>query len=477
MYDFESINECLGRALRSQVQASEMLDNHLSSPESLSELLTQVRKLQHSAEFLVIKLLRELESAQAFDPNSRASFSALMHNQRFSRRELKAATRLSQELFEQPAGIERSEPIPSRMPCTARGMAAAAFGVASASEIRHVLDNAPEGTPQESLDAVEAMMAGFAEVLAPDDLRKAGLKILQGLNAESEPTDADRQRRRSVQVTPQQADLMARLSGSITPELKALLDRLFADYAGPGDLLPDGEKTADSRTADQRRHDALVAALKSALNPGGPMPPTRGCSTVVATMTLEQLQRAAGIVPTDVGTMLPIPDLIRLGADKNGFLAILEPGTGNLIELGRTNRIADVYAYLGLVASQGGDMTPGSDLPAALCEIHHFLAWSLGGLTTGNNLSLVGHEVHRNIDDQKQDPNKYWTWCTETGHMLWKLPKELDPDGIPRANFNPSKWFIPGQMLKFGLYEPHLDPPFQRHRCSECGKEIEKQAA
>lgn len=217
-----------------------------------------------------------------------------------------------------------------------------------------MLDQIPAGTLEDSVAAVEEMLAGLACVLAPDDLRKAGVKILQGLNAESEPTDAERQRRRDIKVSPQQADLMSTLKGDITPELRALLDRLFADYAGPGDLLPAGEKEADSRTADQRRHDALVAALKVALHREGPMPPTRGCSTVVATMTLEQLQRAAGVVPTDVGTLLPIPDLIRLGADKNAFLALLEEGTGNLIELGRAKRAADIYAYLGLVAAQVG---------------------------------------------------------------------------------------------------------------------------
>lgn len=358
------------------------------------------------------------------------------------------------------------------MSATARGLVDATFGANSAMEISKVLDQIPEGTPEETVRQVEEMMAGFASVLAPDDLRKAGLKILQGLNAEHPPTDADRQRRRNIQISPQQADLMSTLKGEITPELKALLDLLFADYAGPGDLLPEGEKESDSRSAGQRRHDALVAALKAALHREGPMPPTRGCSTVVATMTLEQLQRAAGIVPTDVGTVLSIPDLIRLGADKNAFLAVLDDSTGNLIELGRSKRAADVYAYLGLIAAQGGDMTPGSDLPAALCEIHHPHAWRLGGSTTGDNLMFVGHKVHRNIDDLRENPQKYWTWCSATGQMLWRLPKDLDPDRRPTANFNPATWFNPGQMLRFGMHIPQKDPPFQKPLCAECGKQV-----
>lgn len=87
-------------------------------------------------------------------------------------------------------------------------------------------------------------------------------------------------------------------------------------------------------------------------------------------------------------------------------------------------------------------MTPGSDLPAALCEIHHLLAWRLGGLTDGKNLSFIGHRVHRNIDDLRENPNKFWTW------------------------------FNPGQMLRFGLHVPQADPPFQRPICAECGKRV-----
>lgn len=173
-------------------------------------------------------------------------------------------------------------------------------------------------------------------------------------------------------------------------------------------------------------------------------------------MTLEQLATAAGVVPTDVGTLLPVQDLIRLGADKNAFLAILDAGTGNLIELGKSSRAADVYAYLGLVASQGGDMTPGSSLPAALCEIHHLLAWRFGGRSTAGNMSLIGHHTHRNVDDAQENPKKWWTICSETGRMLWIPPDSIDPERRPQANFNP------GQMLRFGLHDPGPVPPFQK---------------
>lgn len=473
MHRSERVSDLLGQARDCLAQALDVLTDCLATPAELKELMLETREISRFSELTTVTLVKQLVEGEGLNPDNRNSFNNFLHAGRFTRSELKSAVKLSDDLFERPAGLSNSEPRPARMPETARGFGKGAFGLASAMEISRVLDQIPEGTPEESVAHVERLMAQFAETLAPDDLRKAGLKILQGLNAENPPSDADRQRRRSVKVSPQRADLMSTLTGTITPELKSLLDRLFADYAGPGDLLPAGEKESDTRTADQRRHDALVAALKTALHRTGGMPPTRGCSTVVATMTLEQLRRAAGVVSTDVGTLLPIPDLIRLGADSNAFLAILEDGTGNLIELGRTKRAADVYAYLGLFSSQGGDMTPGSDLPAALCEVHHWKAWKLGGRSTAGNMGLVGHRTHRNIDDHQQDPGKYWTICTETGHLLFKPPDSLDPERRPRANFNPATWFNPGCMIRYGLFRPDKDPPFATSACSQCGQASE----
>ncbi|QTH59964.1 DUF222 domain-containing protein [Corynebacterium hindlerae] len=466
MNTLERAQGLLAGILSSQHELLHALGQPGFSAEQTRELLASVREVDRLADLLTTRLLSELQHSQGFEPNSRASFNKLMHEGRFSRKQLKDLSRLSTELFDSPPSVGHTDGIPARLPHTAAGMAKAAFGAESATVITKTLDAIPKGTPPDTVAWVEEVMASMAHQLAPDDLVRAGQKILQGLNADSEPSDEERQHKRSVKLSAQDSELMGKLAGTVTPELHALLSRLFADYAGPGDLLPEGEKENDSRTQDQRNHDALVKALKYALS--GPMRPTRGCSTVVATMTIEQLATAAGVVPTDVGTLLSVQDLIRLGADKNAFLAILDPDTGNLIELGKTSRAANLYAYLGLVASQGGDMTPGSSLPAALCEIHHLLAWRFSGRSTAGNMSLIGHNTHRNVDDAQENPKKWWTLCSETGQMLWIPPESIDPKRRPQANFNPMTWFNPGQMIRFGLHDSGPVPPFQRPRSVTC---------
>lgn len=450
MMNFDALNDLFDQVIDSQNQSLEGLGNYVMNADALRELVLKAREIERLAQLTTVTLLRELAGTREWYPHTAGGFNNMVHQGRFSRKELKDYVRLAEELFPDNLMMPDIDRFPAPMPATKAGFEAGHFGAASAMEVVRVLEQLPLDISDEVRAHIEAMMAEFARSLAPDDLRKAGLKILQGLAAEEEPKDELRQRQRDATLSRQRADLMASFHVTATPELHALLSRLFADYAGPGDLLPEGEKAGDDRLAGQRRHDALVAALKYALHRNGPMPPTRGCSTIVAAVTVEQLANAAGVIPTDVGTLLSIPDLLRLGGEGNDFLALLEEGTGNLIELGKFKRSADLHAYLGLVASQGGDTAPGSDLPAAMCEIHHITAWKHGGRSTANNMGLVGHNVHDNTDDDHQDRNKWWSYCTSTGHLVWQPPQHIDKQRRPRMNISPATWFIPGQVLRLG---------------------------
>ncbi|MEJ5996664.1 HNH endonuclease signature motif containing protein [Corynebacterium sp. H130] len=452
----ERIELELEQVVAAQRAVLRSLDGALLSDTEARGILKQLADLSRLVEVATVRATAMVEPLEG-----RTAKTQLAHEMRVSRKYLHDSLKVAAETTPTAPGLECPEGRPPRMSQVAAAMEEGHCGIDAAVVISRILEQIPMDAPKEARDYAERTLAELSQVLGPDDLKLAGRKILQGLNAESAPTDADRQRRRGIRLSNQGEDLMATLTGSVTPELHALLSRLFADYAGPGDLLPEEEKAGDRRGAAQRRHDALVAALKTAMGEGGGMQPTRGCATVVATMPLEQLQQAAGAVTTDVGTLLPIRDLLRLGATRNAFLAILDKDTGNLIELGKTKRCGDLFAYLGAVAAQGGDMTPGSDIPAAWCELHHVLPWKYGGRTTGFNLALVSPKNHGLFDDDHEDPDKYWTYCTRTGHMLWKPPKQMDPERRPRANFNPALWFTPGQMLKFGMYRETKTPPFQ----------------
>ncbi|AKK04083.1 HNH endonuclease signature motif containing protein [Corynebacterium epidermidicanis] len=419
-----------------------------AEPVRLRHLLSEQRVTIRKAEYASVCMIHQLIEAGLLRAESRNQRNAILHDLRITRRQLNNYICAAQRLFSERVSLSSPQPRLPQLPTLARHCAAGEAEIGAAEVIGSTLDTLPKVLAGEVFEYVETTLGDLATSLCIEDLRKAAHKILQGLALDDKAADAMRRKRRGAALSKQDSNLMARLCVTATPELHALLSRLFADYAGPGDLLSPGEKEDDKRTSTQRQHDALVAALKYALHRKGPMPPTRGCSTVVATMTREQLIEGTGVVATDVGTLLPMRDLLRLGADRDAFCAVLDSETGNLLELGKFKRGADVYHYLGLVASQGVDQTPGSDLPAAWCEIHHIRAWVRGGRTEPNNLMLLGHRTHRNVDDYHRNKNKWWTHVLPGGFQVICPPEQLDPQRTYCRNAHPATWFIPGHQYQ-----------------------------
>lgn len=330
-----------------------------------------------------------------------------------------------------------------------RLFADARIGQAALEAISETLHRIP-GNKREIAKEIEEKLCELALAGSGENLRTAGIALLQqhGIGA----SEQEQREKVHLRISKQTADLMASLHGKLPSSTIALLNRLFHDYAGPGDLLED--KANDERSADQRRIDALERALKVALEKD--LRPTRpGCASVVATVTLQQLCEFNGVALTDVGTAITIDDLLKLGASTHWYLAILDHENGNLLHVSRTKRTADLAMYLGLLASQGGDQTPGSNLPAAACEIHHVRSFANGGETVPNNLMFLSPHTHRLVDDNREDRDCYWTVEAGDHTVAVRRPQYLDPLRQVSHNFNPALWLTPGLRLKHGV---HLDP-------------------
>lgn len=326
------------------------------------------------------------------------------------------------------------------------------IGLPALSAITETLAKIPV-SEYEARKGIEEKLCLLAEASAPEGLRTAGIKLLQdhGFGADEEA----RREQASFRIGTQRPDLMTPVRGLLEPRAAALLNRVFHDYAGPGDLLE--EKADDDRSPDQRRHDALEAALRSAVD--HELKPSRpGCAAVVATLTLQDLCEFNGVAVTDVGTTLPLDELLKMGAEKHWYLAILDHKNGNLLHLSRTKRTADLHMYLGLLASQGGDQTPGYGLPAAACEVHHVEAWADGGLTTPDNLVFLNPRTHRQVDDDRIDRSCYWTVQAGDRTVAVRRPWGQDPSRSACSNIHPALWLVPGIRLKHGVRPPPLKP-------------------
>ena len=108
-------------------------------------------------------------------------------------------------------------------------------------------------------------------------------------------------RRRTVSLH-RHPDGSATISGELTCEAAEYVETLF-DTLGKPHLDPDGRP--DPRSGGQRRHDALLEALKL-LYSSGDLPTANGCATtLVLTAQVDEFATGTGIAQTGHGYAVP----------------------------------------------------------------------------------------------------------------------------------------------------------------------------
>jgi hypothetical protein len=217
-----------------------------------------------------------------------------------------------------------------------------------------------------------------------------------------------------------------------SPELRAMLDAWLAKFAAPGMCNPEdqtptvtgtpGPESAshDARGYAQRQHDALAALVRSQL--GDPaLGRHNGLPvTVIVSASLEQLQAGTGQAVTAGGSLLPIPDLIRMASHAWHYLCVYDSHTARPLYLGRSKRIATDDQRVVLHAKDRGCTAPGCDMPGYLCEVHHVDEWSGGGQTDVDRLTFACGAHHRLIA-----PGGWRTRKRRDGRTEWLPPPHL----------------------------------------------------
>jgi hypothetical protein len=117
-------------------------------------------------------------------------------------------------------------------------------------------------------------------------------------------------------------------------------------------------------------------------------------------MDVEQLaKRAGGRALLDTGETITIQAARRLACDAD-IATVLVNGRGEILELGRTRRVASDAQYKALVIRDGGCRFPGCDRPPGWTQAHHIVEWPDGGLTNLDNLVLLCLAHHHLIHHQ-----------------------------------------------------------------------------
>uniref|UniRef100_UPI000836851D 13E12 repeat family protein n=1 Tax=Mycobacterium sp. UM_CSW TaxID=1370119 RepID=UPI000836851D len=263
---------------------------------------------------------------------------------------------------------ERLAPV---LAATAAAQRQGTLGAGQVRVIRRFFRQLPGWVDHATREQVEAKLAGEGNQYRPEQLAELAAVLADCLNPDGTYSDDDRARRRGLTLGPQGPDGMSELRGCLTPQARATVEAVLAKLAAPGMCNPlddapavDGPASQDAidkdaRSAAQRNHDALTAALRALLCSGELGQHNGLPASIIVTTTLAELEAAAGRGLTGGGSILPMSDVIRLARHARQYLAIFDHNNGKALALYHTKRLASPAQRIVLYGKEHGCSAPG----------------------------------------------------------------------------------------------------------------------
>ncbi len=286
----------------------------------------------------------------------------------------------------------------------------------------------------EIVEAAERLLIEMAERFPAHQLSRLGARILANVAPEiAERADEEALRRQEARARAKRSltlslpfEGMVRISGMLSVEDAAVVSAALHPLCVPG--------PNDDRTAGQRRADALVDLCRLALRTGelpddGGEPPQ-----VTVTVPFDPLTAQLGTAVFDNGDRLSAQAARRMSCDARVLPAVLG-GAGQVLDAGRSRRLATGPLRRALVVRDRGCAFPDCDRPPRYCDGHHLKHWSDGGNTSLDNLVLLCRHHHSVLHEPKSG------WVVRLG-----------PDQLPE--FLPPPWIDQEQRPRRNLYHP-----------------------
>jgi hypothetical protein len=237
----------------------------------------------------------------------------------------------------------------------------------------------------------EEMLVGWAHRLALHDFKL----VLSTWVANADPnrverTAQDRYNARRLHIS-ELLDGMHAVDG--------LLDGEGAEYVNQAIRFLARPAEHDSRTAAQRRADALVAMARFVVEHHDiPTGVKRRKPTIVATIPYEDLLAQSGV--GWLGSHEITTEAVRRLACDAGIHRMVTHGHSAVCDYGRQTRTISDALYELLFVRDGGCRWPGCDVEAAFCDAHHALHWGDLGETEPENLALLCWHHHHCLHEQ-----------------------------------------------------------------------------
>lgn len=342
-----------------------------------------------------------------------------------------AATRAERSL----TGAE----VPARLPALAAALEA--VGVDAAELITRQLGAVGSRVEPGVLSATERVLVNLASGLDASGSRPAApesVTTLAGTVAQitaaidpdgARPREERARRRRSFRIGTQDPDGLLPIAGRLMPEVGSLLLGMveahrrtprFTDEPGFAVYEP-----TDTRTPEQRRHDALASIVIAAARTKD-APTLDGMPvTVVVTTTLGDLAdedgRAGDPIGVMAGSRVPLSrEAVERFIDTTGLRLVRLRSDGAALGISSPQRCFTPAQRLTIAARDGSRCAvPGCSSPHYALQVHHVTPWSRGGPTHIDNGILLCYWHHQTVDTGP------WHWRMANG-----LPEARGP-GIP----------------------------------------------
>ncbi|MGD7705503.1 DUF222 domain-containing protein [Microlunatus sp. Y2014] len=279
-------------------------------------------------------------------------------------------------------------------------------------------------TTAEQVERAEQDLASHAPVLTPRQFQVFADKLVDVIDPDGVlPDDRDHEGRRGLNWW-ETRDGSWRIEGRITPALAQKLNAVF----DPLTLPQDGPDGPDVRDQPQRTHDALEMLLDRILR--GPGLPEFGGTptTVFVTINYQDLLDETGHGTFTDGTPIATDTLLKMAAQAD-ILPVVLTSEGQVLHLGRSQRIASKHLTHALYARDKGCSFPGCHVTPQWCERHHIHPWHRDGETNLDNMTLLCRYHHHNFE------RLAWTChLNNDGIPEWTPPAYIDPTQTPITN-------------------------------------------
>jgi len=272
------------------------------------------------------------------------------------------------------------------------------------------------------LEQATERLCGDAKSVDPDRLHRLAREVRDELD-EAGVADREAQRRaaRSLRLV-RQADGMTRIVWLLDPESAAVVTQVYDRATSPrrgGPRFVDPEQHAaasaisdDSRSTEQIASDSFTELLRQSgavdrnVLLGGGEPAVRVLVRATA------LETGTGHGVLESCEAVSIVTIERL-ACAGGVLPVLLDGAGQVLDLGREQRLYNRRQRQALAVRDGGCMWPGCERPPSWTEAHHIRHWGRdhGRTDLADGILLCRHHhlrLHNENWQITRRAGRYW---------------------------------------------------------------------